>query len=110
MVNEGLVRQQLAQGADSHVGTPGTNLTQGHNWISEGARADNANAKIADALASFTKAGHVAGPLFDRDWSKYKINSILAVKKPNGDIRIVSNLKLPKGQSFNEGISQDRLS
>jgi hypothetical protein len=36
-VNEGLVRmmkevrQQLSQGADSHVGSPGTSLTQGHN-------------------------------------------------------------------------------
>ena len=61
-VNEGLVRmmkevrQQLSQGADSHVGSPGTSLTQGHNWISEEARAEDATAKIADALASFTKA------------------------------------------------------
>ena len=72
-VNAGLVklmkdvRQQLSQGADSHVGSPGTSLTQGHNWVSEEARADNASAKIADTLASFTKAWHVAGPVFHRD-------------------------------------------
>jgi hypothetical protein len=51
----------------------------------------------------------VAGPLFNRDWSHYKINPILAVKKPVGHVRVVSNLKSPKGQSFNEGIPEDRL-
>ena len=114
-VNEGLVRmmkevrQQLSQGADSHVGSPGTSLTQGQNWVSEEARTEDATAKIADALASFTKAGHMAGPMFNRDCAQYKINPILAVKKPGGYIRVVSNLKAQQGQSFNEGIPEDRL-
>ena len=41
--------------------------------------------------------------------SQYKINPILAVKKPGGHVRVVSNLKSPKGQSFNECIPADRL-
>jgi hypothetical protein len=100
------------------VGSPGTSLTQGRNRVSEESRADNSSTKIADALASFTKAGHLAGPLFerdwslykiDRDWSPYKINPVLAVKKPEGHVCVVSNLKSPKGQSFNKGIPADRL-
>jgi len=33
------VRHQLSEGADSHVSSPGTTLTQGTNWISEEASA-----------------------------------------------------------------------
>ena len=47
--------------------------------------------------------------MFNRDCAQYKINPILAVKKPGGYIRVVSNLKAQQGQSFNEGIPEDRL-
>ena len=116
LVNMGLVNlmrqvgEQLTQGADSHVDSPGTSLTHGENWVSQGAKSEDATARIADALASFTKAGHMAGPLFKEDVSKYKINPILAVKKPGGHIRVVGNLKSPKGKSFNEGIPEAKLS
>ena len=115
-VNKGLanimeqVKTQLLIGADSCVEYPGTKLTQGSNWVSVGATTHNVTARIADALASFTKAGHMAGPLFDEDISKYKINPILAVKKPGGHIRVVGNFKFPKGASFNEGINETMLS
>jgi len=89
-VNKGLVdlmlkvRHQLSEGADSHVSSPGTTLTQGTNWISEEARADKAYAKVADALASFTRSGHIAGPILDQDCAQYKVNPILAVKSLEG--------------------------
>ncbi len=55
-VNKGLVdlmlkvRHQLSEGADSHVGSPGTTLTQGTNWISEEVRADNAYTRVTNLL------------------------------------------------------------
>ena len=62
-----------------------------------------------DALASFTKAGHMAGPILDVDSTAYKVNSLMAVKKSGGDVRVVENLKHPPGKSFNEGIQKDKL-
>ena len=50
----------------------------------------------------------MAGPIFHLDKSKFKINSIMAIKKPHGHVRVVGNLKSPKGQSFNEGIPEER--
>jgi len=55
-VNKGLVdlmlkvRHQLSEGADSHVGSPDTTLTQGTNWISEEVRADNAYTRVTNLL------------------------------------------------------------
>ena len=115
-VNKGLVntmeqvKTQLLTGADSCVGHPGNVPTRGSNWVSKGARTHNVTARIADALASFIKAGHMAGPLFDEDTTKYKINPLLAVRKPGGDIRVVGNFKSPTGSSFNEGIPEKMLS
>ena len=115
-VNRGLVnimeqvKTQLLRGADSCVGHPGNKPTRGYNWVRRGARTHNATARIADALASFTKAGHMAGPLFEEDITKYKINPLLAVSKPGGHIRVVGNFKSPAGSSFNEGIPEKMLS
>jgi len=64
-VNKGLVdlmmevRHQLSEGADSHVSSPGTTLTQGTNWISEEARADKAYAKFHQVR---THSGSFARP------------------------------------------------
>ena len=117
-VNHGLVRLmqeisiQLSQGVDSHVTNPGCTLTHGQNWFSRGSPAENATVKVIDALASFTRAGHVvvAGPLFNEDHSEYKINPIMAIKKPGGHVRVVGNLKWPPSQSFNDGIPEEKLS
>ena len=99
------VKLQLSFGASSHVGPPGSNLTQCPNWFPDPAQQIP---KVVDALASFTAGGHVAGPIFHLDKSKFKINSIMAIKKPHGHVRVVGNLKSPKGQSFNEGIPEER--
>ena len=65
--------------------------------------------RLMDALASFTKAGHMAGPILDVDSTAYKVNSLMAVKKSGGDVRVVGNLKHPPGKSFNEEIQKDKL-
>ena len=98
---------QLTDGASSHVGSPGTDLTQGKNFFN--APSEELH-RVADALASFTKNGHVAGPLFDISASQFKVNPLMAIRKPGGHIRIVGNLKAPPGKSFNEGIPVERLS
>ena len=61
------------------------------------------------ALASFTREGHIAGPLFDVNKQEFKVNPIMAIKKPGGHIRVVANLKYPPGRSFNDGIQVERL-
>ena len=61
-----------------------------------------------DALASFVKNKHIAGPILHLREKDFKVNSIMAVDKPGGHIRVVGNLKAPPGRSFNEGISEDR--
>ena len=50
----------------------------------------------------------MAGPLFNKDESELKINSIMAVKKPGGHVRVIGNLKSPEGFSFNDGISEEK--
>ena len=82
----------------------GTALTQTDNWFSD---PPQQLPRLMDALASFTKGGHIAGHIFHLDKTKFKVNSIMALNKPGGHIRVVGNLKAPIGQSFNEGISED---
>ena len=111
-VNEGLVKlmeeilDQLTEGASSHVNSPGTNLTQSTNWLSDPV---SQLPRVADALASFTAAGHMAGPLLHQDRTQVKINGLMAVPKPGDHVRVVGNLKCPPGQAFNDGISDERL-
>ena len=109
-VNHGLIRimkevlVQLTIGASSGVQDPGTSITTSRNSIPDpGINIP----RVADALASFVKAGHIAGPLFINS-SQLKINSILAVPKPGGHIRVVGNLSHPSGRSFNDGIPEIR--
>ena len=106
-VNWGLVkimkelRVQLVNGSSSQVEPPGTDLNKTNNWFSDPPRQ---LPRVVDALASFTKNGHIAGPIFHLDGNDFKVNSIMAVDKPEEHIRVVGNLKTPIGQSFNEGI------
>ena len=100
------IAQQLSHGASSHVGSPGSDLTQGHNVLHN---PSEELPRVVDALASFTRNGHMAGPLFNLPRSQFKTNPLMAVTKPGGHVRVVSNLKSPPGQSFNEGINSDRL-
>ena len=86
------------------MATPhGTAQTQTNNWFLDPPRQ---LPRIVDALASLTKNGHIAGPIFHLDKNDFKVNSIMAVDKPGGHIRVVGNLKTPIGQSFNEGNSE----
>ena len=65
-VNWGLVKIleelhiQLVNGASSQVGPPSTELTKTNNWFSDPPRQ---LPKVADALASFIKNKHIAGPI-----------------------------------------------
>ena len=55
-----------------------------------------------NALASFTKSGHIAGPISHLDGHNSKVDSIMALNKPGGHTRVVGNLNTPISQSFNE--------
>ena len=73
------VGHQLTFGVDSGVEHPGTSCTQSPNFFPD---PEAQIPRVIDALASFTSKGHMAGPLFNKDESEIKINSIMAVKKP----------------------------
>ena len=108
-VNWGLIKIMkelqalLVNGASSQVESPGTDLTKTNNWFSDPPRQ---LPRVVDALASFTKNGHIAGSIFRLDGNDFKVNSIMAVDKPGSHVRVVKNLKTPIGQSFNEGSSE----
>ena len=55
-----------------------------------------------NALASFTKNGHIAEPISHLDGHNPKVDSIMALDRPGGHTRVVENLNTPIGQSFNE--------
>ena len=76
---------QLVNGASSQVESPGTDLTNTNNWFSDPPRQLS---RVMDALASFTKGGHITGPILHLDKTKFKVNSIMAVNKPGGHIRV----------------------
>ena len=99
------VGHQLTFGVDSGVEHPGTSCTQSPNFFPD---PEAQIPRVIDALASFTSKGHMAGPLFNKDESELKINSIMAVKKPGGHVRVIGNLKSPEGFSFNDGISEEK--
>ena len=111
-INQGLVdimtdiSNQLSHGANSYVESPGTDLTHGSNMLHENSEQIP---RVVDTLATFVKARHIAGPLHDEDSAAFKVNPLMAMHKPGGDIRVVGNLKYPSGSSFNDGINEDRL-
>ena len=95
------IELQLLHGATSHVGPPGVSKTYSKNFLKN---PSTQIPKVVDALASFVKKGHLAGPFHNLDKSKFKINQIMVADKPNGDVRVCGNLSSPSGSSFNEGI------
>ena len=99
------VLDQLIHGVDSGVSFPGTQITMSPNFFSE-PLIDLP--RMADAIAGEIKDGHLAGPLPMR--KDIKINSWMAVPKPNGHRRQVGNLSSPEGSSFNDGIPPEFLS
>ena len=67
---------QLVNGASSQVEPPSIELTKTDNWFSDPPRQ---LPKVVDALASFTKNKHIAGPIFHLEENDFKVNSIMAV-------------------------------
>ena len=66
---------QLVKGASSQVEPPGTDLTKTNNWFSD---PPQQLPRVVDALASFTKNGHIARPIFHLDGNDFKVNSIMS--------------------------------
>ena len=99
------VSSQLTSGASSGVEYPGTTCTHSPNFFQD---PSTQIPRVVDALAAFVSKGHMAGPMFNEDVDNLKINSIMAVNKPGGHVRIVGNLKSPEGCSFNDGISEEK--
>lgn len=99
------VLDQLTNGVNSGVDFPGNQITISPNYFSE-PLIDLP--RIADAIAGEIKDGHLAGPLPMQ--ADVKINSWMAIPKPNGHRRQVGNLSSPDGCSFNDGIPTSFLS
>ena len=91
----------LVRGASSHVSGNGLSITRSENWLPN---PRDTYPRVLDALATFVSKKFMAGPISDPDWTKFKINSLMAVPKNNGDYRPVGNLSAPKGFSFNDWV------
>ena len=65
--------------------------------------------RTLDAVISWQKKGFLAGPFKLPPFKKLKVSSLIAVEKPNGDIRPCVNLSGPKGASYNDGIKESEV-
>ena len=65
--------------------------------------------RTLDAVISWQKKGFLAGPFKLPPFKKLKVSSLIAVEKPNGDIRPCVNLSGPKGSSYNDGIKESEV-
>lgn len=63
---------------------------------------------FTDTLASWIKAGFVAGPLICPIGPNFRSNQMLAVQQKD-KVRIIMNLSFPSGSSFNDNVSEHLL-
>ena len=100
------VAEELRHGMDSGVVYPGTKVTRTGNFFPT-PHIDIP--RMADALCTEVKKGHMAGPFEEGTIPNAKINGLVAVEKPDGSRRQVGNLSKPKGSSFNDGIPEHTM-
>jgi hypothetical protein len=66
--------------------------------------------QVSDVIAAWVKVGYAYGPVKEEDLPAHtKVNGILTRTKPNGSVRIILNLSVPKGFSVNDGIDKDEF-
>ena len=100
------VLENLTKGCDAEVRLPGSSASYSRNHF-EDPQLDVP--RIADALCSEIKAGHMAGPFQIGFVKNAKVNGFISVVKPDNSRRQVGNLSAPAGMSFNDGISSQVL-
>ena len=61
-----------------------------------------------DNMVSWLKAGFASGPFLAPPLPNFRCNSILAVPQP-GKVRVILNLSVPDGSSFNDNINDNQL-
>ena len=101
-----LVLDQLTNGVNSEVQSPGDSVTKAGNFFQDPA-VDIP--RIADALCSEVRCGHMSGPLPLYSVNRGKINGLISVKKPDGGRRQIGNMSAPRYSSFNDGIQPSTL-
>ena len=65
-------------------------------------------AQVMDNVVSWLKAGFASGPFLAPPLPNFRCNSILAVPQP-GKVRVILNLSVPDGASFNDNINDYQL-
>ena len=65
-------------------------------------------AQVTDNVVSWLKAGFASGPFLAPPLPDFRCNSILAVPQP-GKVRVILNLSVPDGASFNDNINDFQL-
>ena len=65
-------------------------------------------AQVTDNIVSWLKAGFASGPFLAPPLPDFRCNSILAVPQP-GKVRVILNLSVPDGASFNDNINDFQL-
>jgi hypothetical protein len=65
-------------------------------------------AEVTDTIASWVKQGFVCGPFKNPPVSNFRVNPLVAVDQDD-KVRLVMNVSLPEGASFNSNIDQQKI-
>ena len=100
-----MVRQWATVSVPPYLQPPGNEPTEGKHLI-----PPEQVQMALDSLASFVKAGHIAGPFRLQDLpfepGQLKLISLFGRPRPHGGkLRLINDLSSPKGRSFNDGVS-----
>jgi len=63
---------------------------------------------VTDSIMHWLQSGYVCGPFKEPPVSKLRVNSIVAIPQEN-KVRIVVNVSLPEGKSFNDNLDYPNL-
>ena len=85
------------------------------NFIEENARprnllsARNNVRQVSEAIAKELSRGHTSGPFPSPPFPQTHCSPIGSAPKPDGSVRLILDLSSPRGDSVNEGISQEEF-
>jgi len=77
-------------------------------FVKNAGSTKNFGPQVSDNIASWIKKGFACGPFINPPFKKFRVNPIIAIPQSN-KIRIVLNVSMPEGQSFNDNIDDNSL-
>ena len=63
---------------------------------------------VTDNIVTWLKSGYASGPFASPPLDEFRVNPLLAVSQP-GKVRVVVNVSLPEGKSFNSNMDINKI-